>query len=760
MTVKKPCPCQANVEFWPRGKAGFRDRPSSAGWFCAACGTVFPEWAFPRSSGEIPDPEALPMVLAVPLANHLGERHSPILRLWSLCEFVEALLKFLTMIGLGEAGTAPKAIQNRIHAPLLGDWLRFFRTLANDRRLSGKPGSLLPELSSRFAPCLDDLFGKPGSGESGDTLVRVRNRLAHGDIKRAEAHQLALRFQPPFERLSLASSWFSRFHLIAVKADGSTTLLHGLSQNDRGVPEPEPGLPSLPELPGRVFLRSPEGIWSLWPLFNFEAPKPGLEPGSDTRPRLGMFIRVGREGPEMLPIGSEEIPVTISTAPSHADFVSFFHLSPLPSRFSWARNISKTILTQSAKMVGRNEAIERVRRCVRDAIRDSGSDGCRRVIWAGGPAGVGKSTVMSALMAGYLAGSDPDTGFSYVVPFRFEAGANIDPVRGFCLLSLERLGKLPEDPEGRTTDDLELILQGCLQEHPGGSPILFLLDGLDEICRLEPTFPGNFPFSRQALGRTVWVCAGRECPELGGFLEEKNVTRVFGPSGLPPLTPGEVSAMVKEGIGNLARGWLKSHETWHREEASRFDGTFEDRLSRVSEGLPLYIDLFVRDVRERRIRSFDLGTRLPPSLEAYQEELLQRLKVGSVPQILTPIVCHLALAGDGMTVSDLTGVLCRRKLLAGGKDAEALVRTALGEIGRFFGVETATPEGVPTRLPGLIRSFVLGNPTFADALATARDAVETARDAVATAKDAVATREGPPPAGGGSTKPRNGGGEG
>src|SRR5262249_55657890 len=78
--------------------------------------------------------------------------------------------------------------------------------------------------------------------------------------------------------------------------------------------------------------------------------------------------------------------------------------------------------------------------------------------------------------------------------------------------------------------------------------VLFVLDGMDEIERLDPEF-AQVPF-RLNRPNVVWVCAGRPERSLPQAFAPGRCTHVFA-GGLPPMSDADIRGMLLDGSGAL-----------------------------------------------------------------------------------------------------------------------------------------------------------------------------------------------------------------
>src|SRR5262249_30228202 len=108
---------------------------------------------------------------------------------------------------------------------------------------------------------------------------------------------------------------------------------------------------------------------------------------------------------------------------------------------------------------------------------------------------------------------------------------------------LGRAGVRPGHDPNELHDQLSQLVQEAAEhqlESSGRPPrVLFVIDGLDEITRLEPGFP-RVPFELTG-SHVLWLCAGRPegtLPQVFAEVEGR-CSHVFA-GGLPGMSPDDV----------------------------------------------------------------------------------------------------------------------------------------------------------------------------------------------------------------------------
>jgi hypothetical protein len=234
---------------------------------------------------------------------------------------------------------------------------------------------------------------------------------------------------------------------------------------------------------------------------------------------------------------------------------------------------------------------------------------------------------------------------------------------------------------------------------------LVLADGLDELAPLDPRFPDLV--KDLALPGTVWVQAGRPEQGLTAAFDAPGCEAVFGPGGLPLMSPEDIREMLEQGLG------LGRHALLRRDD-EKPDGAivnpFVDRVVTRAQGLPIYVHLLLEDLRRGHFTVND-EAKLPEGLIAYYDELLHRVGLSTVKHDLSMIVCLLAKAAEPVDAAGLA------ILVAGGvADAERLgyqeeIEKAL-RAGRALLRLAPTPDGAEgwTLYHQSFREYVAGRP--------------------------------------------------
>ncbi|MBM3501849.1 MAG: NACHT domain-containing protein, partial [Armatimonadetes bacterium] len=367
------------------------------------------------------------------------------------------------------------------------------------------------------------------------------------------------------------------------------------------------------------------------------------------------------------------------------------------------------IRADAAALVGRVGDVAQAKAAIKAA--QSG------VLWITGPGGIGKSFLVAKLADDL--GNAPQSICRIAWRFKVGDAARCSRVP-FFRHAVERLAAWLQKPDvapAQDPNELEGQLAELLDEvgdltaeDPRGRPprVLFVLDGLDEIQRLDPGFP-ELPF-HLTRPNVVWLCAGRAERNLPQVFAKNRCTHVF-PDGLPAMTRDDVRALLLEEVGSRKYDLLALDHEAGDEVANEALQAIVDR----AEGLPLYVRYVVQDILSGHFRFADLGARLPSSLSAYYDDLLRRMSIGELQALLTPLVVTIAHAPAPLNEDTLHLLMTRRQVVRGtdkGREtlrqglqaAQSMLRAAPAE-GGTLGFEPYHPtfrEHILTDATGLI----------------------------------------------------------
>ena len=738
------------VECWSCGKLVDADWPScpwckadappgSAGDDRSAGGSS--EQAGSRRELAGLDLDRLPSIVSHALSEYANEEN-PVLRLWAACDAVELVLRLLVIVGVSEAtredGRLPvdlgKQMKGRIEEPTLGKW-RGMATAIADQVEAGS--SVVPELPSLVNDVLVPLLDGPAERSKRipeNSLTALRNRLAHGGgVTRRQASSLLAIWENELNDTFAELKWLEEMSLISCAEDGGLVALQGTATGTE-----EALLGGEVEVAVNAALRGSEGVvmvrgdsvLPVWPLTLHgrpRSPDPELPEGSQDAAQV--YVRRGEVGLLFTPLGSDEVAQSEADEGALDEFRRIFRLDEAEAERQKkgfeVSGFESDIHQDAGRLIGRVDELDRLRGLI--TATDEG------VLWLTGPAGIGKSYIVARIAAENLDEPPSDT---IVLPYRFKAGDERCTRRHFLQFAIERLkaegvvsgGDEDKGKQKRPLDELKGLLKSLDERR-----VLFILDGLDEVALNDNRFAEKVPLSLTDANVT-WLCAGRPEQGLPEAFSEERCTHVFPESGgVPGMDAGDIRSMLLEKVGPLRRRLIRNDE----ERGDEVVNPFIERVAERADGYPIYVTYVIGDILCNRLGAMDAreGHRLPPTLEAYHEELLRRLGVGDLQQVLTPIACTMAIAKGPMTADCLAALLRERRLVPEGEEGRALVHRGLSAIASMLR-RAMTPEGEEgyTLFHHSLREHMQASPTCSGAIKTSRETLEEA---------ALEIREGP-----------------
>jgi hypothetical protein len=657
-------------------------------WLCEECGQRFPL----APAGPRPELIDLPSLLAIPLQEYATETQ-PVLRLHRLCDAVEVVTRFCAVVALAEVrvvlGDEPlprdllRILQPHIERPTFGQWRDMLQVLLGSlRRETPLVVPQLPDfVSGHLLPWL-----RGGDLHAEESLLALRNQLAHGGgTTRAAAGSLLHVWEPRLESLSSQLAFLARAQVCHFSG-GVTRLLVGPRHlSGEEVPLSADLGKALRDhgLAGHVVLLR-EGRWlDLWPLCSYGRAV-SHSPGGARRATEDcplIYVRAQRARLLYAALGVEWPQGEQSDADTLRLFRHLFQLDTrLPILAEQLADFEAEIRADAAALVGRKEEVEQVKRLLREAERG--------VFWVSGPGGIGKSFLLAKVAQDLGNAKDVCR-----IAWRFQAGAGARCSReAFFRHAVEKLGRwlgMADVTPAADPNELHRQLAGLLDEAARRSPVkeesrpprvLFVLDGLDEIERLDPTFV-EVPLQGQRAN-VLWLCAGRPVGRLPQLFTTERCTHVF-PGGLSGMSASDIRGMLLDGTGKLKYQLLPldREETVGGEGGERRTVVVNEAVEAVvrrAAGLPLYVRFAVEDILAGHFRFNALEGQLPLGLDAYYDDLLRRLlTIGELPALLTPLVVTLTWALAPLDEETLHLVMVRRSVATAGEEGRALVRRGL-----------------------------------------------------------------------------------
>jgi WD40 repeat protein len=676
-------------------------------WFCEECNHSVPlpiEHQVDARPAWLADLSCLPSVLAIPLREFAEEPHS-IVRLHRLCDTVEILTRFCAMTTLGElrqrAGEKPfpegfaKNLRGKaIMEPTFGKWKNLL--IAAVDCLSGSDPLVVPEIVDFVrGSLLPILLGKPPSKLPEHSLIELRNNLAHGGaMTQAEASRLLTIWRPPLDELIGRLNFIGEVDLCHLSG-AAARLLVGTSPA-RGKDRPlSPSLAhALRKLDGHVVLLRGDRWLDLWPLCDYGQATVASTEGMRTSRTSGPLVYYRAETDRLLYAAlGVEFPLSEESDTNVLEqFYNLFRaeqekpLRPGHEPDSDKEiNCDKDMQDFADAFIGRRQVLDQA--MAETKATESG------VLWLTGPGGIGKSFLTAKLA--FRFGDKKLKRDFWRIYWRFKvsdhSGANRVAFLRYAVAQLiEKLGRnevvLAQEPYELERQLTELLSASATYRYSNANccpRVLFILDGLDEIARNDPDFPRDIlRIDRQNFPNVIWLCAGRSEENLGEIFKPSSRCRHVFEEGLPPMSERDVRAMLCHGA-ELYRPELvrHDHEPPDNRDPSAVTNDLVEAVARNAAGLPLYVSLVIRDLNEGHYRIDDLrADRLPPSLNAYYDDLLRRLGVGDLQAIVSPLVVTLAWARAPLDERTLYELLRRRRLFVDPEAGRVLVRRGLDAV--------------------------------------------------------------------------------
>jgi tetratricopeptide (TPR) repeat protein len=634
-------------------------------------------------------------VLPTPIAFVLYEYFrevNPFIALWRMVDAVEIITRLFTIIVLSDIIRQKKefskplknALANRLKRPTLGDWKSLLKTALDNLPKEGNQilcfVSELPSfVHDKWLPELGSNKDKPEK-----KLIALRNLIAHaGRLPIEKAQELLDAHRQRFESLVKELSFLANYDLIACTKEGQIVWLKGLPDASGSLPNYDRPLSFVPEHERVYLIHEGEGL-DLFPLHAFtdilqwREERYEFEGLGEVAPQI--YFRLSDQGYlECIPFSNKAVFSHLGKD-AYKRFCDIFRLQEWleqQRRRKEAQEIQKLWDELARELtevfVGRDKHI----RQVKDAIK-----GKRKgILWNSGKPGVGKSALMAKLMRDYI----DKTQHYIVIPYFFQIGKAGCSTMDFLATALKRLQvelNRTIEPEPRLPERQKQLME-ALEEAVSktGKKVLFLVDGLDEIYRLEREFLNVLFMTMAVEDCIVWVCAGRSEGDLEQALKSQGAVWVF-PDGLPGLDEQAIRAMLVEHLGRLKYALFERDEGEHNR--------FVEAVTRKSEGLPLYVRMVIEDLKAGRLTVWD-EEKLPEGLVDYYERLLERLRVSDVGTVLTPLFCLLSWAKEPIT-EGMIKFLLQTHHLASTQRWDELFRRAL-EHGHLMLQRRPTSDG-------------------------------------------------------------------
>ena len=671
-------------------------------WMCEECGHRVPRTASPA-------PPDLPNLLAIPL-HEVFATPLPELRLHRLCDAVEILTRFCTILALAEVrlpdeqsrlpGPLARQLGPDLKTPTFARWLGMAKALGDCLAADRSAPLVLPELP-RFIREVLLPMAPPGNRFLEASILELRNTLAHGGTMTRAMAEYLLQGDATGQGPRLTSETPTTFDTDEIDEDASPAVpiepgsvedfpgwevrLHravealasmlvgsrlcsfdGQEAWDLTGREPS-GVMTLSadlrvtlrrlNLQGHVLLVR-DGRWlDLWPLCDYGRARlmalRGLVEAEQPSPLL--YYRA--EDKRLLYAAFGTNPPVSERCDIVAEFQALFQTEqrrePTPEA---ALDFTDELRSDAAQMIGRAAEYERIRKVV-----DETASG---VLWLSGTGGVGKSFLPARVAV--KRNTDPRRWCCIAWRFRVSDAdrSNRNTFLRYAITRLaawKPLGRAdvrPDMDSNKLPAQFDELLREAEQLQPVGKAVrpprvLFVLDGMDEAARLSPELL-EWPF-RFRYANVVWLCAGRAEGTDRAFAS-KSCMHLFW-SGLPPMGGDDIRAMLYEQLGEQKYELLGLDR---RDDLGKVTNPLVEAIVEKSEGLPLYVRFLVEDLRTQQFElTVKQMSKLPQGLTAYYEGLLDRVSVDDV-QALLPKLLGVIVWAQGPVAGELLFEILRR----------------------------------------------------------------------------------------------------
>lgn len=673
------------------------------------------------------DAATMPTYLAHPWHALCAETHARVKLHW-LTDTAELAVRWAVSVALAEVLgannlTVPKRlaklIREDIERPTLGRWLGILRELSSNapdtpRMSQGIFEVYTQEFEPRFA-----------SGNRGGTLetslLMLRNQIAHGGgMSQDHAASLLAAHMPSLSALLRALIQVTQGAQVVAVDGGQVSLLEGL--HPRFI-EPPPQVET--ERDGAWLINADGDAIPLLPLAIYE-PVHMVDSAGELKDKPGgaaaqVFTRAYHDRLSYTPLGRDE-------AHSEVLDVDFFR-----EVFRLDEQLDPDAATLSVEGVRWDDAIKEARESAQDLIgreqeikaikdwltsRDAYDDTRPTIGWISGGPGLGKSMIMARVASDYSSGKH--RGFYF---HKFGGGGRARSNRRAFLKLLEsalwswaplQAITSPPDPQ----DDGEALVDALaarleaiqtLSPHHPKAPrpaAWIIIDNFDEVIEQDPSFLELV--RKLALPGTVWLLCGR--PEHGLDDELREGAEHIFEGGLPVMRAPDIRAMLLEGLGNARYALLKRDED---DGQGEIHNAFVERVVEQAQGLPLYVELLLGDLRTGALTVED-DEKLPDGLSDYYDGLMERVGLSTVSRDLPLLISLLARAEEPLDAHALAALLSPHE-----DDIPVYmerVKTAL-RVGQSLLRTSTTREGTPgySLYHQSFQEYVAGRLSTADA---------------------------------------------
>lgn len=615
----------------------------------------------------------LPTPIALLVTEYEQERH-PFIKLHRMIDASEMVLRFLFVVAVSDLhrqlGSFPSVLKeqfaSRLYRPTFGDWSDM---LSSSLRhfFRNKLDCLISELPMVWDQIWKPLIGN-NNGSPDHEILPLRNNIAHAGRLTDDAAEMMLAMHAEhFEKAINELFFFSKYQVIAVNSVGEQYLLQGVpTQNDWTFPKliPQTSNPTnsgvYVNYAGEYLLLSPLHVYL--PLRQLNGSKYDLN-GFEQNDVPMLYLRYNnfRDCLEYTALARQ------AHFAQYADDlkVSFFQMFNLPT---WENEKLEKKASQAlgneivrhgyhfedlvhrfpemSMIVGRHSQFADVQKWIQEHAQDGGE------LWIGGKPGVGKSAFMMGLIKRLV--NDKKITPIYLIPFFFRSGdarCNLEAFFHSAVLHIKQFFSIQLNINLNESFQEQFfqifdVLNSQLTNADQVPKLIFLLDGIDELGSSAAEL-GKI-LATVASPRCIWVLAGR-----GNTPINKDMDVLWGTGELAPLSNSDIRTLLEQELG------LMRYDLYRRDEVTNtidIQNPFVETLIRRSEGLPLYIQLVVEDIRIGNLSILD-EVKLPQGLQDYYQKMIERMAVGDVSQIMTDVIALLSWTMEPISEKTMAEIL-------------------------------------------------------------------------------------------------------
>ncbi|MFX1257312.1 MAG: tetratricopeptide repeat protein [Promethearchaeota archaeon] len=641
------------------------------------------------------DINRLPSIIAIPLKDYVDEPN-PILRLHRLCDAIELITRFFTILGFAELMSNKKYESSlrkvltefrwRISKPTLAKWREMLTSVFNALEKFDGLKEFIPFISNFLIPLIGTLHQ-----DVSKKILPLRNLLVHGGaLKKSTAYDILSDFEPKLinvkdQKPKIVEFWqelkiLEDIVLIFV-GDEKFGEMKGV---ELSLKDYKPTL-KLEELfknnKGHIYFLYKEKSLDLWPICIYQKAKSfSIEEQVEELIESPMiYFRFEITRILYATLGVDLCMMEDTSEESLEKFKRIFKLEEEEDlRKVSFLDFEKEILQDTEIISGRKEQIQDVKDKINEARNADQKIKKNHVLWITGPPGIGKSMIMSKVAKDLL--GDPD--HQCRIMYRFNTSdprCNREKFFKYSIAKMLENLKIDAPSESdpfkleQTFDRLLDIFTKFKRSRPDKRPkqLLIFLDGLDEIYQIDPEFI-KIPF-KKSFENVFWICAGRpESPLLEQFKEDVCI-HVFEGEGLECMSDNEIRGLLIRDTGKLKYDLIKRDEEFKDEKVIN---KFIETVVKRSKGLPLYIHYIIQDILRGEL-TFEDEMKLPMGLTKYYDNLLEHLKIGPLHNILTPLIFIIAWAEEPLSEETIQYFLVRWKVLRDTKESRKLLRKGI-----------------------------------------------------------------------------------